>query len=94
MLFNRSFKNLFVYFSHELIIELVILIEKSNFGLSLTISELLSERQERTKISHFYSACKKYSLVESKTWPDIRDVFRIQSSFFAKTLHHRSLTVF
>lgn len=40
MLFNRSFKNLFVYFSHELIIELVILIEKSNFGLSLTISEL------------------------------------------------------
>ena len=40
ILFNRSFKNLFVYFSHELIIELVILIEKSNFGLSLTISEL------------------------------------------------------
>ena len=64
-------------FSDELIIEKVVLIEKSNIGLSLAstrINSYLSKSQERTKINHSYSACEKYSLVyyrQIKTWLDI-----------------------
>ena len=45
----------------------------------------LSERQERTKINHSYSVCKKYSLEyyeEIKTWPNILVVFRTQSNIY------------